>query len=348
MPMLTLNEAAHRVRMTIRLLRWFASYAPKGDSTKLRVVDGTIDSDELLQFDNHLRGAWPTRRVPAGIREELLVEATGRCGVCDDPCEHFEEAHIDRQGKELPHYSQHPHNLILLCGSCHGRYDRGSTVSNPVVRKRKDILLSRLLEDVDRDMALAQLTRGGLATLHRGLVASGGRPDEATARSWVALTAPLFSASGAPPIPLVDPSDASEMTTRLQEVSNIILGTMPITSGTLRAAAERLDSEGFFESPDDAEAWEYIEPEPKLGECMRCGQQTPIDDYTCLDCDYTGYEYSREVPFIDHEASPPTVSLEDARGNSYVLTCKECESENIEVQFEPLCDYCRYQAEKDD
>lgn len=347
MARLTYKEAAHRLRMTIRVLKWFASYAPKGDSRKLQVASGFIEEQELASFEAHLRAAWATRYVPAGISNELLVEAAGMCGVCGDPCEHFAEAHVHRKGKELPHYCQHPHNLILLCASCHTRYDLGSTITNDVVAKRKEILLSRLLEDVDRDMALAQIVRDGVAELQHRLVANAGKPDSGSTKRWTAFTDSLFANSGGVPDEMAAPPVGRELHTRLGQASKLLAETMPVTSGTLRASAERLEQGIPFIPPTEADTWEYIEPDSKEGECDRCGQQTPLEGYTCRKCEHVGEDHYGEVPcVVDDSVSPRRVEFEDAGGELYSLSCENCGSEELDAEFQSLCDYCQHVWDK--
>lgn len=346
MPKLTYKEAAHRLRMTVSLLKWCERYAPKKDGQKLKFTGGLVEEADLIAFDSHLKTAWPSRALPTGIRKELHLEAAGQCGVCGDPCEHFEEVHIDRLNKELKYYCQHPHDLILLCGGCHGRYDRGSTITNAVVRKRKDILLSRLMEDVDRDMAVAKIARDGLVELHRTLAANAGRPDPQSTQEWIAFTASVF-ATGTTPADLVETPDDAGLGTKLEQASRLLVNTMPVTSGTLRAVAEKLEEGGSFAPPTEAEAWEFIEPEREPGECLRCGQQTPVEEYTCPKCDHWGTDHHGEVPVsVDRDQSPPRVEFEDARRDSYALKCEKCGSTKVDVEFQSLCDYCRHMTEK--
>jgi len=349
-PTLSYKEAAHRLRMTIRLLKWFESYAAKDDNRKLQFAGGLIDEKHLVSFEANLRAAWSSRRVPSGIKKELLLEAAGKCALCEEPCEHPEEAHIDRKDEELPHYCQHPHNLILLCASCHGRYDRGSkTLTNEVVRKRKDLLLSRLMEDVDRDIALAKVAEHAISEVHRVLAIGSGRPDPTSNKYWTALTGSLFASSGSTPTEMLATPSSSELPEKLQQAGELLVDTMPLTSGTLRASAERLGSATTFIPPTEADTWDYIEAEPVAGQCLRCEQQTPLEGYTCLNCEHSGVDHHGEVPcFVDRDTSPPRVEFEDARGESYSLTCKKCESEDLEFEFQSLCDYCRHVSEKDE
>jgi hypothetical protein len=78
--------------------------------------------------------------------------------MCGNPSDVMQQAHIDRYNMELRHYCQHPHNLMLMCRECHGRYDDG-LIRNEVVRHAKNQALARLMEDVDRDIALEEVMR---------------------------------------------------------------------------------------------------------------------------------------------------------------------------------------------
>jgi len=350
MAKLNYKEVAHRLRVTVRLLKWLTSHSPKGDGRKLRFASGAIEESEVIEFESYLRGCWPSRAIPSGVAQELLLEAAGKCGICDEPCEHFEQAHIDRKGRELPHYNQHPHNLILLCGSCHGRYDRGShAVTNPVVRKRKETLLSRLMEDVDRDIALAQIVPGAVAAMCRAFLANAGMADAQSGQRWVDFTARLFAENGAVPVEIASVPNRSTLKLNLQDAGRLVSDTMPVTSGTLRWVAERVESPTTVAAPSDAEAWESIDQERRSGECDRCAEQTALESYTCASCDHWGDEQSGEVPvLVDYDASPMRVEFEDASGESEALTCEACGSDDLEFEFQRLCDYCEHMTGKDD
>jgi hypothetical protein len=69
----------------------------------------------------------------------------------------------------------------------------------------------------------------------------------------------------------------------------------------------------------------------------------------CLKCDHWGVDCHGEVPvFVDRDHSPTRVELEDIRGDSYPLKCAKCGSKKLDVEFQPLCDYCRHVTKKDD
>jgi hypothetical protein len=148
--------AAVRVRMSPRLLRWFTSYAPKGDTRTLAfrpLDDGSYEYEEseLHAFDEHLRTKWPAAHagkrphVPTGIHEEIKIEAAGGCGFCQymNKCE---AAHIEAVATSL---SNHPHNLLFACPNHHTEYDQGhkmlGTVNAATVKAvKKELLEARV------------------------------------------------------------------------------------------------------------------------------------------------------------------------------------------------------------
>lgn len=130
-----LNEyaAAELTGMSPRLLAWLNKYAPKqGETRKLKVareVQGAkfYSKDELLDFDVYLRKPWPSvagkrPNIPAGIKEEIKIEANNQCAICSSHSDSCEAAHIVPVSKT---HSNHPSNLIWLCASHHTEYDKG-------------------------------------------------------------------------------------------------------------------------------------------------------------------------------------------------------------------------------
>src|SRR5260370_42633184 len=91
---LTEYEAAKTVGMSPTLLRWLTSYAPRPDSErKLQIAKKEqdtlfFDETELLDFNAWLARPWPKKDdearpgVPAGIRNEIRIEANGECAIC--------------------------------------------------------------------------------------------------------------------------------------------------------------------------------------------------------------------------------------------------------------------------
>lgn len=168
-------EAAERFRYTPHLLKWFCRYAAKpGEGRKLlEVTEGNFHESELIDFERHLWRPWPTRYVPAGISAELKREASGVCVTCSAPCDVLEESHIRRKGIELEHYCQHPHNLLLLCPTCHRRYDGPSQqLDFETVRHRKEVAQGRLLAEVDRQVAIARAVSQLTAPLRQAIDSS--------------------------------------------------------------------------------------------------------------------------------------------------------------------------------
>jgi DnaJ-class molecular chaperone len=135
-----LNEfqAASHVGMSPKLLRWFASYAPKPDSDrklKVRKADGRlyIRRAELDGFNDWLKLPWPSKAgarppVPEGIKQEIREEAGGECAICHSNAGSCEAAHIVPVSKSK---NNHPENLIWLCSSHHTKFDKNSYGPKP-------------------------------------------------------------------------------------------------------------------------------------------------------------------------------------------------------------------------
>ncbi len=155
---LSLKETAHRLRMTLSLVSWFTKNPVLGQ--KLRYAAERFDEEDIIAFDRALHSEWPNRYVPKGISVELKKEACGSCGLCNQPLDHLEEAHIKRKTKELAFYCQHPLNLLLLCPNCHTRYDSNdSSITVDTIKHVKDRLTSRLMKNVDRDVLMEKMLR---------------------------------------------------------------------------------------------------------------------------------------------------------------------------------------------
>ncbi len=149
-------QAAVRLRMSPRLLRWMSSYSPKCDGRKLgyrTAVDASREYEEaeLVAFDKYLRAPWPTPpkgerpHRPEGILQEVKIEAGCGCALCEwmNNCE---AAHIEAVAKS---HSNHPHNLLWACPNHHTEYDKGhaihGTVDSATVKAiKKDLLESRV------------------------------------------------------------------------------------------------------------------------------------------------------------------------------------------------------------
>jgi phage FluMu protein Com len=126
-------QAAAMVGLSPRLLGWLTKHAPKqGVDRKLKVkkqVDGIsfFDEEELRSFNEWLRLPWPHKEkkrppIPAGIREEIRVEANGECAICNAHGDTCQAAHLDPVAKSK---NNHPENLLWLCSNHHIAYDDG-------------------------------------------------------------------------------------------------------------------------------------------------------------------------------------------------------------------------------
>ncbi|AKL95765.1 HNH endonuclease [Clostridium aceticum] len=140
-------EAAIYMKMSPKLLEWFANYAPKyNDNRKLRISkteDGILfyTRGELDEFNDFLSQAWPSKEgvrpaIPAGIQREIKGESRGVCAICGSDLGEF--AHIDPVHNSK---NNHPHNLIYLCPNCHTKYDNKHFYTLKEIREIKDAIL---------------------------------------------------------------------------------------------------------------------------------------------------------------------------------------------------------------
>jgi hypothetical protein len=343
---LTLEQAAHKLRMSVDLIRWFTRYSAKRDNRKLpRNADGTFDATDLESFDAHLWGPWPDKNPGKGILRELQWESRGRCGHCNDACDVRETAHINRLGVELAYHCQHPHNLMEMCPNCHSRYDVVKVIENATVKHFKRRLLSDLMAAVDRDVLMQKEIRLALnadSALERR-VAEMERQisvlSNAQRLTYHAESVVTGSAQSAP-------SSTSEAEERLEMLSGSLLPQSPITSALLRnyAACVRDAELPTVESNVDEP---FDEWKQESGVCLRCDESTSVESVCCAECgsvpawpDHT--ELLKDGSFAIYKEvwqykEPDTVQI----------LCEHCESAHFEVEFESLCDYCRHVFSKD-
>ena len=346
-------EAAHIVRMTPRLLRWFTSYSPKNDGQKLPFkTHGKISLEDLHRFDTYLRDPWPSRSVPAGISQELRREACGKCGLCDAPVDTLHEAHIDRKGIEVEYYQQHPHNLMLLCPNCHTRYDQRTkgSITNDVVRSAKMRMVSRLLEGVDRDIALEKMIRNATSSQPNQHHTQTGRLDMPQDRVDA-----LIDVVTKMQAQLASLEAAQEKITSLERS----LGAeLPVSAARLSTLSHQT-TEGLpsIPTPDADDLWMAIPPGPEFrpGECMRGdGSYALLEDAYCEKCDQDLMLSPEEPIAIDYDASGKIVSvyLEEPTGykgetEAVRVLCEKCNSDNdLEFSFGSYCSYCQHMYDK--
>lgn len=291
------KEACHRLRITPTLLKWFTKYSPKNDGIKLQEkVAGEFEIVELDAFDAHLRKAWLTSNVPAGIKSELFIEAYGHCGLCGAPCEKLQMAHVLRKDIEVKFYFQHPGNLILLCGTCHDRYDdpQLTAVSLEVIQAAKARLISRKMEAIDRDVERARAVRetveGAKADLSAKLLAlTGDVPSNLMMWSTGAanlLTAATVGVYGGPHVvPGIDLTSPSESLSKLG-------GTIGTNGGVTQAVLDGYAQEATGHVAAAPFEWDMIEHEDDRTICNLCdpGEDRPpaLVNYSCPDEENSG------------------------------------------------------------
>jgi len=349
------KEACHHLRISPQLLRWFRSYSAKGDGHKLQQSPlGDFEEAELDAFSAHLRTAWLSRSVPNGIERELRVEACGLCGLCQQPCEKPQTAHICRKGRETTFYTQHPENLILLCGTCHDRYDDHAlkSVSLDVILAAKQRLVSRKMEAIDRDVQIARAVRATVDTAKteiRTQLAGLTSSPLTNALLWQSGAALLLNAttrgifggsfSGAPSLDLSSPTKALEI------LSGSLQPTQQVTHALLDGYA--LEADG---SADEAPAeWDLISDEQPDSECTLCGCLKDTVDYYCEDCDHSGSNLD-PPDYVEQNSLGVFVPVySDARGDTHKLACERCDSENLELSYpESVCSRCSHKISKND
>jgi hypothetical protein len=286
------KEACYRLRITPTLLKWFTRYSPKKDGRKLQEnAVGNFDPTELDAFDAYLCTAWSTRYVPTGIEAELLIEACGHCGLCGDPCETLKMAHILRKDVEVAFYFQHPNNLIMLCGTCHDRYDdlKLHTVSLAVIQAAKGRLTSRKMEAIDRDVERARAVREAVESAKADLSAkllalTGVAPSNLimwTTGSASLLTAATVGVYGGPHvIPGINLNSPSES---LAKLSGTVGPTGGVTQAVLGGYAQEAEGEAAAAPPE----WDLIDYEDDRTVCDLCdpGEDRPpaLVNYTHSD-----------------------------------------------------------------
>ncbi|KTS25897.1 hypothetical protein NS228_23845 [Methylobacterium indicum] len=124
------TEAAIHLGITPELLYHYVRYGAKGrNSRRLTCVPGSgarrFTKAALDDYDAWLSEPWaaagaPRQDPPKGVRDYLKVESGGICPCCrlGGP---FDDAHIEEWSRSR---SNHHHNLLRLCCTCHKRYDR--------------------------------------------------------------------------------------------------------------------------------------------------------------------------------------------------------------------------------
>jgi hypothetical protein len=346
------KQAAVKLGMTVILLKWFSRYSPKSDGRKLQVSDeGFIEEAELEAFDKHLWSEWPTRSVPAEISRELQREAQGTCPICNRGTDVPQEAHIDRKGKEIAHYAQHPHNLILLCRECHGRYDDlpGSTITNDVVRTAKKRVLSRLLEDVARDVATAHAVTKQIEETReavRGVISRIGSTVQVPTNAALdedllnRVAQAVLEAAGIhlDAEPVSTPEALSET---LQQIGAAMTYTRPATAGVLRSYAAHLDAA----KEDLADEWDHV-PVDERAKCIRCGSPALISELECVRCSQTNWTLSDSESYRIDEKGQVYESDDDDRYPSRPIRCDHCKGTLFTVHFKSLCGWCDHMSER--
>ena len=149
-------SAAHHLGVTSELLFGFsrASFARSSGLRSLASVqDGGrtwFGREELVAFDNLLRGPWPDtaaprRAIPKAIVDHLRAEAGNACARCGSGVG-VDNAHIESWAITRSH---HPANLIRLCSGCHREHDVENSLSTADLKALKADLVERTRRALD-------------------------------------------------------------------------------------------------------------------------------------------------------------------------------------------------------
>jgi len=141
------GEAARRLLITPELLFHYVRHGAKGrpgrklaawpEGPSIRFRERDLDD-----YDAFLKTPWgepggPRAAIPKGVQDYLKVEASGMCARCGAGGP-LQDAHIVPW--EISR-SNHHHNLIRLCGNCHGLYD-GKAISREEIERLKASLVA--------------------------------------------------------------------------------------------------------------------------------------------------------------------------------------------------------------
>lgn len=313
---LSIDEAAHYLRMTVDLLEWFSRHDPKSDGRKLVPdVDGRYSRANLDDFNEHLWDQWPTKYVPAGIATELQREARGMCVVCRAPSDFLEQAHINRMGCERATHSQHPHNIALLCPTCHTRYDNSrGALTLATVQHAKQNALSALMESVDRDVVLQRLLTEVYDRFRTGLAGSSETLRDAC--NLVKAFIPDIERRARDPLGV------------LQVIVKELATTHPRTVVTARSILEtQAQTRMGWGSPSGV----------RRGHCANGdGNPAILEEWRCADCGERGFVYAQ--PFSVNGGRVLNVFMEE---DADPIECSNCESnESLKYTWSETCDAC--------
>ena len=341
MARLNYDEAAHRVRMTPTLLKWCTKYAPRRDGMKLAFApDGTIDEQDLTSFDAHLRADWGDKYVPTGILEELKREALGRCATCPDT-QPLDGAHVNRRKHEALHYYQHPHNLLLMCKNCHGRYDsmKDPTLTHAVISHRKGVLQSGLLEAIDREIHAAREVEKLIAPFRASLAFAGSLSFWSGAPGAAAYQQ-LSMLSGSLGAPVPTPSTGAQ---RLLALSSALAPQYPLAAAKVASLFDGLGT--------DTETWEHLDDgEQETWLCSRGdGAIAMVESARCPNCDEeTGECYNEEPVAVERQGDLLVAYFHDGHDDTYTPSCPSCGNSPLDFTFQSLCGYCEHMTGKND
>ena len=250
-------------------------------------------------------------------------------------------AHIDRKDHETTYYFQHPHNLLVMCENCHGRYDsmKDPSLYHDVVKHRKIVLQHELLIAIDGQVAVAKQTEAIIAPIRSLLSAQG--PAFWRAAAGAVAYGQLANLSGslgvAPPPPAAG-------TAQLYALSASLAPSQPLAAAKVASLVSGLGT--------DAEAWDHLddgETEPWLcdrgdgayalvesAECPKCGEQVDIA------------QAGEEPTNVAREDGQIVAYFDDGRDDTFTPECPQCGHTPLDFSFQSMCSYCEHMTGKDD
>jgi hypothetical protein len=333
---LTEYEAAKTVGMSPTLLRWLTSYAPRPDSErKLQIAKKEqdtlfFDETELLDFNAWLTRPWPKKDdearpgVPAGIRDEIRIEANGECAICLANADKCEAAHIEPFAKSRNH---HPSNLLWLCSNHHTAFDKhlfdAKESEQEFVRAAKRFLQSFRRSQWSNQHAVSVKAWEVLKNLERLEVASqaASTPEQRKATRAYAEHA-IQQLKSIAPVSQADPNYSA-----YQEISTEVAALQARPIDTTPAAVTSLSQQARRTRQKFSRAMDYAK-------CPLCGGSGDFKSEICPECEGKGEmpQWAAERVDVDRYKDVDC-PLCEGKGSFHGDDCPECEGKREMPQW---------------
>jgi len=327
---ITEYEAAHLVGMSPHLLKWLTRHAPRPDSkTKLKIaktVNSTLffDKVELLNFNNLLSQPWPDHKdgsratIPAGIREEVRIEANGECAICNKNGDKCEAAHITPFAKTQNH---HPSNLIWLCSNHHTSFDKGlfepKKEDQKFVTAMKEVLhhFKRSLWGTQHELSFKLFQKLNNFQLLDATYSASSTPEHKAAAAKYAVKA-LAELSKLAPVSKADPNYAA-----YQTISPEIVALQTASKTTSAAGVPKFLKQAAQVRKKFSEALGYEK-------CPLCEGRGVFRGDDCPACDSLGEMPSKAAERVDiHQYDLIQCPLCKGKRTFKGEDCPECSGE---------------------